>query len=83
MASTIAGIGSFVFSWTVGLVLWFFSGWLAWVVTACVWLMLTAAIYRPRLHVSTFSALSIAVVHALINSVVTAIVWGIVQYWPF
>lgn len=82
IASIVAGVGSFAFSWTIGVVLWLFSSMLSWLATAGVWLALTAAIYRPRLGISAGSALAVALVHAAMSSVITGIIWSIVRYWP-
>lgn len=83
IASIVAGVGSFVFSWTFGVLLWLFSGLLAWFATGAVWLALTAAVYRPRLSISAPSALGVALLHGIMSSVVTGIVWTALRHWPF
>lgn len=80
LASLAAGIGSFAFSWTIGLLLWLFSSWLSWLATLAFGLSITAAIYRPRLGLTAPSALGVAVLHALMGSVVSAALWALVRY---
>ena len=80
LASLAAGIGSFAFSWTIGLLLWLFSSWLSWLATLGVGLAITAAVYRPRLNLTAASALGVAILHGLMSSVVSAALWALIRY---
>jgi hypothetical protein len=85
LIGTVAGaVATFVFGWSLGLVLHLFLGrTLAWIVGALLGFGVTAGIYRSRLLIPAGTAMRVAAIHLALSWAINALVWGVVTYGPF